>query len=61
MWEDADVFNADVLAAENGDVLAAGNADVLATSTTDVLAADENKAPTPGGLRRCLPGKNDDP
>ena len=41
MWEDADVFNADVLAADNADVLAADNADVLAADTTDVLAADK--------------------
>ena len=33
MWEDADVFNADALAADN--------ADVLAADTTDVLAADK--------------------
>ena len=36
----ADVFNADALAADNADVLAADNAEVLAADTTDVLAAD---------------------
>ena len=41
MWEDADVFNANALAADNADVLAADNADVLAADTTDVLAADK--------------------
>ena len=45
MREDADVFNADVLAADNADVLAADNADVLAADTTDVLAADITMSP----------------
>ena len=53
MREDADVFDADTLAADNADVLAADNADVLAADTTDVLAADNKEAP--------VPGKDDDP
>ena len=40
MREDADVFNADALAADNADVSAADNANVLAAVTADVLAAD---------------------
>ena len=60
MWEDADVFNTDALAADNADVLAADNAEVLAADTTDVLAADKYVASEEGGLRRFFPCKNDD-
>ena len=60
MWEDADVFNADVFAADNADVFAADNADVFAADNADVFAADKYVASEEGGLRRFFPGKNDD-
>ena len=53
--EDADVFNADALAADNADVLAADKADVLAADTTDVLAADNKEAPVPFTGEKCYP------
>jgi len=59
MWGNADVVNADVLAADDADFLAADNEDVLAADTTDVLAVDKYVAFEEDGLRRLFSAKTE--